>query len=550
MARRTAFSSETFLYFLILLLALALRFAALGAAPLTEFEARAALPAHTLAYGETATLGDQPGYTVLTSPLFSLFGSSEVIARFLPALFGIVVVVLPYFWRDVMGKKTALVLSFALALDPGMVAVARLASGQMMAISTGLIALTAWRLSQPAVAGIFASFAFLASPLILFGFIPALFVWASLRAVEKPRSTPWREFFIAAAITLTLGGTLFLRAPEGLGGIGSTISAFIGSFGQVGISVAEIGLALLGYVLPALIFGAIGAVNAWRNNQSIGKAVSLFGVFSLLLVLINPGRQVTDLLWVVLALWVLAATQIAGTLSVPEKDLPVALGEAGLMLLLGIFFAIALTKLASNYADFALVAGATFILAILATVLIAFGWSRLGAERGFVWALLLFSIVFLVSASSRSLRVETTDANDLWVPGPAAGSDRLLAESLHDLSVLKLGLPNDLTVESRVDSFALAWDLRNLQVADSNETTPALIITPVGDIQPEELSAYRGQSFAISAERAWSGWPPNFFAWLFYRQAPTQTEQIILWARADLFPDSQSLSESAPPQTP
>ncbi len=550
MARRTAFSYEIFLYLLILLLALVLRFAALGAAPLTEFEAQAALPAHLLAYGEPTTLEDQPEYTVLTSPLFSLFGSSEVIARFLPALFGIVLVALPYFWRDLLGKKTALVLSFALTLDPGMVAVARLASGQMMALSAALIALTAWRVSQPAVSGVFASVAFLASPLIFFGFIPALFVWASLRAVEKPSSIPWRDFFIAGAITLILGGTLFLRAPEGLGGIGSTFASFIGSFGQPGVPVAEIVLAFLGYVLPALILGVIGAVNAWRNNQSIGKAVSLFGVFSLLLVLINPGRQVTDLLWVVVALWVLAATQIASYLSVPEKDLRVALGEAGLMLLLGTFFTIALTKLASNYVDFAWVAGATFVLAILTTVLIAFGWSRLGAERGFIWAMMLFSVLFLVSANSRFLRVEITDANDLWVPGPAAGSDRLLAESLHDLSVLKQGLPNDLPVESRVDSAALGWELRSLKIADSKETIPALIITPVSDTQPEGLSAYRGQSFAIAAERAWSGWPPNFFAWLFYRQAPTQTQQIILWARADLFPDSQSLSESPLPQTP
>lgn len=220
------------------------------------------------------------------------------------------------------------------------------------------------------------------------------------------------------------------------------------------------------------------------------------------------------------------------------------------MLMLGVFFGIALSKLASNFPDFALVAGATFLLAILATILIAFGWSKVGAERGFVWALLLFSVLFMLSASGRYLRVETTDANDLWTPGPAAGSDRLVEDSLRDLSVLKQGLANDLAIESRVDTSAIAWELRDLQVTDSSgSSNPPLIIT-AADVQPEEFAAYRGQSFAIQVERTWSGWPPNFFAWLFYRQAPTQTEQIILWARTDLFPDAQSISGTIPNQTP
>ena len=550
MARGPSISTEIFLYLLILLLALALRFADLGAAPLTEFEAQAALPAHSLAHGQMTNLGDQPGYVVFTSFLFSLLGNSEFVARLLPALFGLALAALPYFWRDVLGQKAALVLSLAFALDPSMVATSRLASGLVIAVSAGLIALTAWRLSQPVVSGIFLSIALLASPLIFIGSIAAVFVWASLRPMEKSTVTQWRTFLIAASATLLLGGTLFLRAPEGLGGIGSTLSAFIGRFTQPGVPVTEIGLALVGYAFPALVFGVVGGVNAWRKNQSVGKVVSLFAVFSLLLVLVNPGRQVADLLWVVLAFWVLAALQISGYISLPQKDLSVALGEAGLMLLLGAFFGIALTKLASNYPDFALVAGATFILAILATILIAFGWSQVGAERGFAWALLLFFVLFMLAATSRSLRVETTDANDLWTPGAAAGSDRLLEDSLHDLSVLKQGLANDLVIETRVDTSAIAWELRDLQISNSSgSSNPPLIIT-AADVQPEEFAAYRGQSFAIQVERAWSGWPPNFFAWLFYRQAPTRTEQIILWARTDLFPDTQPVSEMAPNQTP
>ena len=550
MAQRTIFSSELFLFSLILLLALVLRFADLGTAPLTEFEAQAALPAHALANGETTELGDQPAYVQLTSPAFSLFGSSEFVARLLPAIFGLALVALPYFWRDLLGQKVALVLSFSLALDPGMVAVSRLASGHIIAISAGLIAMTAWRYSRPIAAGIFTSIALLASPIIFFGVVPALLVWLTLQPEQRSSSNHLRLFLYAIVLTLVLGGTWLLRAPEGLEGLGSTVTSFFHGFTQPGTPVTEISLALLAYTLPAVVFGVVGAVNAWRRNQSIGKVVSLFVLFSLLLVLVYPGRQVADLLWVVVALWVLAAIQVAGYVSVPRQDLNVALGETGLMLILGIFFGIALSKLAANYTDFVFVAIATFVMAIIATVLIAFGWSRTGAEHGFVWALILFSALFMLSASSRFLRVEATDASDLWSPGPAANSSRVLAESLRDLSVLDRGQVNELAVDLRTDSPAIAWEVRNLLPAESGaDALPPLIIT-AADAQGEEFAAYRGQSIAARVQRAWQGWPPNFFAWLFYRQAPTQIEQIILWARVDLFLDAQALSEPAPETNP
>lgn len=548
MAQRTTFSFELFLYSLILLLALALRFADLGVAPLTEFEARAALPAHEAANRNATELGDQPAYVLLTRQVFSLFGSSEFAARLLPALFGLALVALPYFWRDLLGQKAALALAFVLALDPGMVAVSRLASGHMVAVGAGLIALTAWRYTRPIAAGIFSAVALLASPLVYFGLTPALLVWLTLQPEKRTASNQWRPFLIAAVTTLVFGGTWLLTTPGGLGGLGSTAVAFLGRFVEPGVPAAEIGLAMLGYALPAVVFGILGAVNAWRRNHSVGKVLSLFALFSFLLVLVNPGRQVADLLWVVIALWALTAVQVADYISLPRQDLNVALGEAGLMLILGIFFGISLSKLAANYTDFIFVAVATLLLAAVATLLIAFGWSRTGAMHGFMWAVLGFAALFLLAASSRFLRVETTDANDLWAPGPAAGSIQVLEESLHDLSVLDQGQQNELAVDLRREGAALAWEVRALPPAE-NDASPPLIVGAM-EMQGEEFAAYRGQDIALSVHRAWQGWPPNFFAWLLYRQGPTRTEEIVLWARADLFPDAQAVSAPDPEANP
>jgi hypothetical protein len=550
MAKQPASNSETFIFVLILIFAAILRFADLGVPPLSEFEARSTLAAHQLANQDADSLGDQPAYVLLTGPIFSLFSSSEATARLAPALFGLALVALPYFWRDVLGGKVALVLSGMLALDPGMVATSRLASGQIITISAALIALTAWRYSRPIVAGTFASVALLASPSVFIGLIAAVLALFTLQMRPEFSSIRWKPFALTVIVVTVFGATWFLQTPDGVSGLGATLAAFFAKLTQTGIGIAEIGLALLGYALPAVVFGVISAVNAWRQNNSVGKVVSVFALFALLLVLVIPGRQVIDLLWVTAALWVLAAMFIAQFLSVPKEYASVAFGELALILILGIFFGISLTKIAAGF-DFTWVALGTFGLAVIATYLIGIGWSSDGAKYGVVWALLFFSALFLLSASSRFLRVETTDANDLWDAGPAAGSSRAIGETLQDLSVLSSGQLSQLTFDVQIENPAIAWELRNYRSpTDVDKSTTDVIIAPIESAETSEFADYRGQSFAIRVQRAWSGFPPNLFAWLFYRQASTQTEEIILWARADLFPDAQSLGGFAPETNP
>ena len=229
----------------------------------------------------------------------------------------------------------------------------------------------------------------------------------------------------------------------------------------------------------------------------------------------------------------------------PQREKAAAFGHSGLMLLLLIFLGQMLAKqsLADPGSELArfylLLAGGVILLGAIATVLIAFGWSRQAAASGLVWALSFFFSIFLLSASMRFARGAAATANDLWLPGPAAGQTRLLLSSLRDLTAWETGQLQELPVDLRVESAALRWELRNLpeEISSESGAAPALIITLAEDSQPAEAISYRGQSFALEVQRAWGGWPPNFFRWLLFRQAPTLTQQAILWARPDLFPD-------------
>ncbi|MEX2143438.1 MAG: hypothetical protein WD740_02495 [Anaerolineales bacterium] len=549
MAQRHFFSRELFLYFLILLLAFGLRFASLGAIPLNEFEASSALPAAQLAGGAQPSLGAQPAYVLLTSLLFGLIGSGEFLARLWPAMFGLALVLLPYFWRDLLGPRTALVLAFLLAVDPGLVALSRLASGSMLAVAAALLALTAWRFRRLALAGAMAAVALLSAPLIYIGVTAAILAWATQRSAVSVDRVALRTAGLLFLATALLGGTLLFRVPQGISGLGQVFSYVLtGLPGFPGASPFTVLFALLGYAFPAVVFGGLGALRAWRQVEPIGRMLSLFAGFVLLLIILNPSRQVADLVWVALPLWTLTAFEIVRFLRVPKEEPVAAIGEASLMLLLAAFLVPTLARIANQPGIAVYVNVALFVIGIaaLATALIALGWSRRSAFQGMVWALALISALFLLSASSRFSRIETTVANELWSPGSAAGQLGIMLITLGDLSYWAQGQPGALPVDVRADSAALRFALRNYDLAGTTSIVPALAITMAEAGSPAELSAYRGQSFALSTQRVWEGWPPNFFAWLLFRQAPITTTQSILWVDAELFADAGFGDETAP----
>ena len=133
-----------------LVLGLAVRMVNLGALPLTDSEAAAAQQALDLARGVKGGMGPQVAYVQLTGLLFFLFSSApNFVARFWPAVFGSLVVVVPALGgvRRVIGRTPALILAFALALDPSLVSLSRQAGSPILADS-GLLLAVGLRLTR------------------------------------------------------------------------------------------------------------------------------------------------------------------------------------------------------------------------------------------------------------------------------------------------------------------------------------------------------------------------------------------------------------------
>ena len=564
---------EDNLYTLAFLLALGIRLFMLGAPALTDFEAGWANQAFGLAHGQSVALGAQPFYVLFTGLLFRVLSSSNFLARLLPALAGSLLVFVPFFFRHRLSRTIALIAAFGLALDPLLVAISRTAGDIMPVISFTLLALGAFYSMKPALAGLLGGLALLSGPAVLPGMIGLALIWGGFILAGKlgivfsegsaePENFKnafaqrVRIFLLVLAGTLFFGGTLFMLYPQGLSALGATLPAYFGGWtSQSGIPLLRLVAALIIYQPLALILGVAGVLLSWRRgpeNSWIFKGLCIWMCLALALALVYPARQIGDLAWVIIPLWALAAREIELNLLKRGEahNHLLSLGQALLIIILIIFSWVNLVGFSQGVIltrnlrlNSAVVLVGTLAMVLLTTLLVSLGWSWSVARRGLVWAIIGILGVYQLSGVWGGLRLDRNVRQELWVRYPVVQESDLLLETLHDLSEWNTGQKTSLDIVVLVDSPSLRWVLRDWnQVRFASELTaddlPATLITYKDQATPRLTDVYRGQDFAWDVFQGWQGIiPVDFMRWLAFRQAPTQSIQVILWARADLFPE-------------
>jgi hypothetical protein len=575
-------TTEHYLYGLAFLLALGMRLYQLGSAPLTDVEAGWALQALGLTHGGVVTLGAQPAYILLTSQLFSILGDTNFLARLFPALAGSLIIGLPYYFQRWMGASTWLhragvVMAFGLAIDPGLVSLSRQAGSLIPAMAFTLLVLACLYNRRMIWAGIFAALALLSGPAFLQGILILGLSWGLFRlagrkldntqpmedSAEPPtESLPVQSIrvsVISFALTLLFAGTLLLRAPQGLGGLAETIPVYLKTWIiSSGIPILRLPASLLVYQTLVLIFAIIGAFRAWfgawgddQHPRQVMIGLSLWIAVSLLLPLLYAGRQVGDMAWALIPLWALAAIEVSRSL-LADEDRTTRLVAAGLGLLLfvlavvGWMSVLSIARYQVNVVIYwAIIIGA-FLLGLIASLLVVAGWSAWAAKLGVVWTLCVLLALQLISSTWGLAIVRQNGAQELWARPPTTGQADLLLATLSDLSSWNTGLRDQLEIVVLADSPALKWALRHypntrFETALSSAESPPVVITLKGAEEPSLAEKYRGQDFVWRLYPGWLGvFPPDFTNWLAFRRAPLGQDQIILWARADIFPGGGS----------
>jgi hypothetical protein len=486
---------EHFLYALAFGLALGLRLLNLGDAPLSDFEAGWAIQSWNAVQGEPVAIGPNPAYFALTTLVFYLFGSSNALARLWPALVGGLVVLAPFGFRRWSGREAALIMAFGLALDPGMVALSRLAGGPMLAIGFGAIALAFIYSRKPAWSGIFGGLALISGPSVYHGLIGFLIAYGVARLAglrpewgvgpsQKPAVSLKNQIptvLTFGVLTILMVSTLFTRFPNGLGAWGgSLVDYFQGWLRPSGVPVVQPILAVVTYQPLALILAFIAAVRGWARGENKIRWLSVWVLVVLLSSLSYPGRVVYDAAWTLLPLWALAAVELARYLKLPQPS-TAAYGQAGIIFVLGaLFWLISLYPDSSNSTWLILVV--VPVLVVLTTILVGLGWSWEAARSGLIWGLSAVFGIYVLAAMFGASQVVPNSPRELWTPSPGIEQAAMLESTLQELAIIQNGREDSIQIVSLVDAQSLKWALRDfsevtyISTLDPNHL-PSVIIT-------------------------------------------------------------------------
>jgi hypothetical protein len=585
---------EHAVYAIALAIAAGLRFLHLGALPLSNFEAGWALQALQVTQGLHPAIGPNPAYVHLTAVLFYIFGATNFLARFWPALAGCAVILGAWFLRGRIGRIPALVLAFGLAIDPGLVAMSHLAGGPMLAITCLVLTGLLWLEGHRSLAGLFAGLALLSGPSVWFGLLGLALAWAfttvfrkntpaqaeETPSEEKPedkivekvggeetdaaqaerssvqsRSIRWEDHRGTLAWglgTLLVVGTLFILSPTGL-------SAFVLSFveflrGWWTLSDVQLWqplLALPAYEILPLGFGIAGVVRGILKRDRDSLLLGLWALVALVLALIYPGKQTGDLTWALLPLWVLAAMELGHHFDFEGRNLWELAGVVTLVDSLLVFgwlnlAGVTTMVLETDQAHMRLYLLIAVVLLVgMSLVLVRLGWSAAVARLGGVWSAVLVLTAFTFAMSTGAAGVREPLTVELWQPEPRTGRVDVLLKVANQISDLNTGYAGQLPLTILgVDSPALHWLFRDWQVQDVDalapDATPQMVISSINKLT---LAAnYRGEPLLLSEVADWGhATTSDWLKWIVYRQMPMLREDIILWVRSDLMLDSQGL---------
>lgn len=553
------FKYESILYLLAFIIAFGIRFIQLGAMPLNDAEAEAALQALKISQSESTTLSPHPFYILSTSVLFLIYGGgTNFLARFIPALIGSLLVLSPLLFDDRLKPRPSLILAFFLALDAGLVAISRQAASPIFAITFLILTFGFINKNKYTLASITAALAFLSGPSIWLGILGILITWMIFQLFNRNSITnyqllitnsPITNYLITFVITFVTIGSLFFLIPNGLSAAFASIPEFIKLWlSKSETSIGMILISLLVYQPLTLLLAIVAIVRGSLNNVKRIIFLSLWLFVSLLLVIFLPDKQISYLAWTLIPISALASLELARAFNIFPEERVEASGVVFLTVFIWVFawlgFA-GLTWFPEGTREYALrfwmLIGA-LVLLILSLLLVAAGWSIRIARIGGVWGLTISLGILALGGTLGSAGLRGLSYPELWWQDKIPAQADLLRETANQVSEFYTGDDNSASIVILgIDSPALVWSLRGFDVQTTQAvdvtTSPDIVITPFQN-DPILSSGYRGQDFNWRQTPLWNVSPINaWFRWVTLRDISYGGETIILWARDDVFID-------------
>ena len=572
-------------YILAGVLAVALRFAQLGLRPLDAIEAVQALAALHFTEGalQAAPSGTVPSLFTGNVVAFTLFGSGDAVARWLPVLAGVILVLLPYGLRHRLGRGGALAASFLLAVSPSAVYFSRNLDSAIVVAACGLAVVVSLinlidtrrpvylLLAAGALGlGLNAGPGFYTILVILVAFVLLFYLYERRGEQEADQSllpATWTGLKEEKGLLIKAGAVLaasfglvamtFMLQPSGLGLAADLLGDWARSFlpESGGQPVIYPLLLLLRYELLILVLALI-EIGRWlaskrpQREEPVEAAPAFpltallvfWAVVAFLLILISGHRPAGNLLLLTVPLALLAGQGVERVWRwIPWSRLWL---EVSLVVLtglgLGVFLYLQIAAYARSsseatvsLAGITLYAGTTYLIlaGVALLLLIAWGvgawiWRGRSLLLGGGWlALVLVLALWCFKAMWGPSFAQASDPRQLMIMQTTAPEVRRFVESVRALSLDSSG--DATTLPITVDAGTgpvIEWVLRDFGqklVVEDLLTQPGT--TAAVSLAAQDLpigEIFRGQGFPLRTH--WLPWGlggKDLVRWLLFEEA-------------------------------
>ncbi len=536
----------------VLLIALALRLVALGAAPLSPTEASTALPSLDASRGDGwPTDTESPLLLMGNALLFLLLGPSDAVARLLPALAGAALVALPWLWRRHVGARGALAAAGLLALSPIALFGARHLDATVIGTLGAALVITALSTAQLRpdlllAAGL--ALGLTGGPSFYDTLLPGLAAWVlarhSFEGVPDPAHRDLRR-----GLLMGVGGALLISTGFGLrwggwAGPAQGLAAWIRSWWS-SVPGGPLNLAHLLLYEPVTVLGAGVALGLGvRKPPRLTVEMGAWAVLGSVLIMLRPGTEPLALLALLPPLALLAGRTVTTLAFKPTWRTHL---QVTLTLIFWAFAGLALIQQAG-----VLVSLLVFLVVMIQALLTAGFTTLVGpkrARRSLLIGIALSLLIIQASFVWRASYGEATAPHEPLVTSLTSRDLTNLQETVETLRLTRRISPEAFEIalveEDADTTAALRWTLRTwpaLRVTPTwPETPPDLIIAPE-DATPASSTAetFQGMAFTValqpharvpSCSQLVPPVCPGIIEWYLYRTSPIPVQRVrtILW---------------------
>ena len=558
------FTTEKGLYAALILMGLGLRLGGLGLWPALREELSHAVPALMAARGQPgATLGYSPLLHSFNLLAFITTGPSDTVIRLVPVFFGTLLVSLPYFLRQTLGRVGSLVASLCLAVSPTFLFYSRTSSGAIVVAACALIALSAvqahgrdgrvdrlkWGVAALALA------LTAGSETYTYLFIALMYVaWLALmarseegihrwtRSEELARAVATKKNLLVGGAVLILASTAALFNPSGVQASLALFATWAQRLkplagGRPWYYYAQL---LVIYEMPILILGLIGLALSIRHKDGFGRAMGFWVVLGLLFYTVLGPRQPGALLVILLPL-VMLTGRAAESLSRWAVGLSWwELVLTGLSIpVLGLGYLRVAQYVHAGTAT--LLVPAAIIVILLVVTFVAFGFWIGAAEalRGGGLVLLVVGVVVLTRTTVRLNYRYARHPLEPLVVSPTSAHVLDMVREVSSLSQHEVGDQHaiEILVEQELEPY-MAWLLRDFPNVQYVRSVPSdvdqhvIIVSEASESQ--RPLGYVGERFAFRSREPVLGLSTrDWLRWLALGEitVSVEREDLMVWVK-------------------